>query len=113
MGSILSMQWPVSGSHHAIRRRTPDALLILSGTWLLWRGRAAVLWGLATHNDIVRARGYRLQLVGVLQRVWRRDRPGVEAWVDALLRRRAAGARTSSGNAGNGARATPLLLQET
>jgi uncharacterized protein YjbJ (UPF0337 family) len=85
MGSILSMQWPVSG-----RKRTgqlPDALLVLEGAVHQMRGRIAVLRGTLLHNDIMRARGHRQQLVGMLQRFWKRDRQSVEAWVDSLLRR--------------------------
>jgi hypothetical protein len=46
-----------------------------------------VLRGTLFHNDILRALGYRQQLVGMLQRFWRRDRKSIEAWVDALLRK--------------------------
>jgi hypothetical protein len=56
----------------------------------------SVIRGTLLHNDIMRAQGHRQQLVGMLQRYWRRDRRSVEAWVDALLRR---GRSTPAGRA--------------
>ena len=88
MGSILSMQWPVSSTKRT--REMPAALLVVAGTLHQFRGQISVVRGTLFHNDIMRARGYRQQLVGMLQRFWRRDRQSVEAWVDALLRRSAA-----------------------
>lgn len=85
MGSILSMQWPVSSNKRT--RHMPPAVLVASGALHQWRGRIAVIQGTLLHNDILRARGYRQQLVGMLQRFWKRDRQSIEAWVDALLRR--------------------------
>lgn len=85
MGSILSMQWPISGSSRP--RQLPGALLAMAGAIHQLRGRISVIRGTLFHNDILRALGYRQQLVGMLQRFWKRDRRSVEAWVDALLRR--------------------------
>jgi hypothetical protein len=65
----------------------PAALLVVSGIFHQFRGQIFVLRGTLFHNDIMRARGYRQQLVGMLQRFWKRDRQSVEAWVDSLLRR--------------------------
>jgi hypothetical protein len=87
MGSILSMQWPI-----AEERRSglwQDLTLVIAGAIHQLRGRVSVIRGTLFHNDIMRALGYRQQLVGMLQRFWRRDRKSVEAWVDALLRRSA------------------------
>lgn len=88
MGSILSMQWPIPEQRRP--RQWPAALLILAGAIHQWRGRISVIRGTLFHNDIMRALGYRQQLVGMLQRFWKRDRRSVEAWVDALLRRNVA-----------------------
>jgi hypothetical protein len=82
MGSILSMQWPIAEQQH---RRVPEVLLVIQGTLHQLRGRLSVLRGTLFHNDILRAVGYRQQLVGMLQRFWRRDRKSIEVWVDALL----------------------------
>ena len=87
MGSILSMQWPISTTKRT--RRLPPVLLVAAGALHQLRGRIAVLRGTLLHNDILRAQGYRQQLVGMLQRFWKKDRQSVEAWVDALLRRNA------------------------
>ncbi len=84
MGSILSMQWPVSEKR---QRPTPGGLLVIAGAMHQIRGRISVLRGTLLHNDIMRANGYRQQLVGMLQRFWKRDRKSVELWLDALLRR--------------------------
>ena len=84
MGSILSMQWPVSEQERP--RPLPSALLVVAGAVHQLRGRISVLRGTLSRNDIMRATGYRQQLVGMLQRFWKRDRRSVEAWVDALLR---------------------------
>jgi hypothetical protein len=88
MGSILSMQWPVSTTKRP--HQVPSALLIMAGALHQLRGRIAVMRGTLSHNDILRAQGYRQQLVGMLQRFWKQDRKSVEVWVDALLRRGAA-----------------------
>jgi uncharacterized protein YjbJ (UPF0337 family) len=85
MGSILSMQWPVQDSKRL--RPLPDFIHILKGAVHQARGRLSVITGTLLHNDIMRARGHRQQLVGLLQRFWRRDRRSVEAWIDALLKR--------------------------
>ena len=85
MGSILSMQWPISSVKQT--RKVPPALLVAAGVLHQLRGRLAVLRGTMLHNDILRAQGHRQQLVGMLQRFWKKDRQSVEAWVDALLRR--------------------------
>lgn len=106
MGSILSMQWPMPESRH---RRQPDAVLIVAGVIHQLRGRISVLRGIMTHNDIMRAQGHRQQLVGMLQRFWRRDRQSVEAWVDALLRR---GANTSPGRPAWRPRTAPKILHQ-
>jgi hypothetical protein len=87
MGSILSMQWPIAEQEQ--HRWLSDAILVTAGTFYQFRGRISVLRGTLLHNDILRALGYRQQLVGMLQRFWRRDRKSVEAWVDTLLRRNA------------------------
>ena len=84
MGSILSMQWPMSEQQRP--RQWPPALLVMAGAMHQLRGRISVIRGTLFHNDIMRALGYRQQLVGMLQRFWKRDRRSVEAWVDALLR---------------------------
>ena len=85
MGSILSMQWPISSVKQT--RKLPPAVLVAAGALHQMRGRLAVLRGTMLHNDILRAQGHRQQLVGMLQRFWKKDRKSVEAWVDALLRR--------------------------
>jgi hypothetical protein len=85
MGSILSMQWPVSDTKR--QRHVPASMLVLAGAIHQMRGRISVIRGTLSHNDIMRALGYRQQLVGMLQRFWKRDRRSVEAWVDTLLRR--------------------------
>lgn len=84
MGSILSMQWPVPSSKH------PSAVLVVSGALLQMRGRLSVIRGSVFRNDILRARGHRQELVGMLQRFWKRDRRTIEAWVDAALRKHVA-----------------------
>ena len=84
MGSILSMQWPVPSS------KQPNAVLVVSGVIHQMRGRLSVLRGSVFHNDILRARGHRQQLVGMLQRFWKRDRRTIEAWVDAAVRKNVA-----------------------
>ena len=84
MGSILSMQWPVPTS------KQPNAVLVMSGTLHQMRGRLSVLRGSIFHNDILRAQGQRQQLVGMLQRFWKRDRRTIEAWVDAALKKHVA-----------------------
>lgn len=84
MGSILSMQWPVPARRP---RQAPSAFLVMAGLIYQVRGRIAVIRGTLSHNDIMRARGHRQELVGLLQRFWKRDRRSVELWVDALLRR--------------------------
>jgi hypothetical protein len=89
MGSMLSMQWPATVRQRRAARPLPF-LPIVAGALHEWRGRVSVLHGIIFHDDSLRAIGYRQQLVGVLQRLWRRDRPSVEAWVDSLLRRGAA-----------------------
>lgn len=88
MGSILSMQWPISEDNR--RHQWPAALLATAGAIHQMRGRISVIRGTLFHNDILRALGYRQQLVGMLQRFWKRDRRSVEAWVDALLTRNVA-----------------------
>jgi hypothetical protein len=85
MGSILSMQWPTSQARRA--RQAPQALFVFAGAVHQTLGRVAVIRGILLHNDILRARGYRQQVVGMLQRFWKRDRRSVEIWVDALLRK--------------------------
>lgn len=112
MGSILSMQWPVPTS-----KRTgflPDAVLALSGVVHQTRGRISTWRGTLFHNDIMRARGHRQQLVGMLQRVWKRDRRSVEAWVDSALSKNIAPptslTKTSWRSRPHGAR---MLHQET
>jgi hypothetical protein len=87
MGSILSMQWQISENRRS--RQWPGAMLVLAGAVHQLRGRVSVIRGTLSQNDIMRALGYRQQLVGMLQRFWRRDRRSVEVWVDALLRRNA------------------------
>ena len=85
MGSILSMQWPVSESRR--HQHVPGAMLVVSGALHQLRGRISVIRGTLSHNDIMRALGYRQQLVGMLQRFWKQDRRSVEVWLDTLLRR--------------------------
>jgi hypothetical protein len=85
MGSILSMQWPVPTSKRT--RQLPDSVLVMAGAFHQVRGRISVLRGTLFHNDILRAMGHRQQLVGMLQRFWKRDRHSVELWVDTVLRK--------------------------
>ena len=70
MGSILSMQWPISSAKRT--RHLPPAMLVAAGALHQCRGRIAVIRGTLLHNDILRAQGYRQQLVGMLQRFWKR-----------------------------------------
>ena len=109
MGSILSMQWPISSAKRT--RTLPPTLLAVAGALHQLRGRIAVIQGTLSHNDILRARGYRQQLVGMLQRFWKRDRKSVEAWVDALLRRGAPA--PAAKYAWRAHTATPALHRET
>ena len=85
MGSILSMQWPVPASKRT--RQWPEPVLVMSGAFHQIRGRVSVLRGTLFHNDILRATGHRQQLVGMLQRFWKRDRQTIEFWVDSVLRK--------------------------
>ena len=85
MGSILSMQWPVPSSKGT--RQAPPAMLVAAGALHQFRGRIAVMRGALFHNDILRAKGHRQQLVGKLQRFWKKDRRSVELWVDERLRK--------------------------
>jgi hypothetical protein len=107
MGSILSMQWPVSTAKRT--RNLPPAILVAAGALHQLRGRLAVIQGTLFHNDILRARGYRQQLVGMLQRFWKRDRQSVEAWVDALLRRGISTPPAKSKSAWRARTVTPIL----
>jgi hypothetical protein len=109
MASILSMQWPVSSSRR--QRILPPSLLVVAGALHQFRGQIAVVRGTLLHNDILRARGYRQQLVGMLQRFWKRDRKSIETWVDALLRRNAS--HPPARHAWRARTATPVLYQET
>ena len=109
MGSILSMQWPMSTTKRT--RNLPPVLLVAAGALHQLRGRIAVLRGTLLHNDILRAQGYRQQLVGMLQRFWKKDRQSVEAWVDALLRRNAPPAPVRY--AWRARTVTPILHQES
>lgn len=109
MGSILSMQWPISSNKRA--RQVPPALLVVAGTLHQYRGRIAIIRGTLFHNDIMRAQGYRQQLVGMLQRFWRRDRQSIEAWVDALLRRNVPPPPVRHSRRARNA--SPILHQET
>jgi uncharacterized protein YjbJ (UPF0337 family) len=79
------MQWPSTARRRNESRRG-TAWNVISGSWHELSGRLTVLRGNLTHNDILRARGYRTQLVGMLQRLWGRDRDSVERWVDTRLR---------------------------
>lgn len=85
MGSILSMQWP-SPARRRNESRLGTAWNVIAGSWHELIGRFTVLRGTLSHNDILRARGYRTQLVGMLQRLWGRDRTSVERWVDTRMR---------------------------
>ena len=85
MGSILSMQWPVPTSKRT--RQLPDSVLVMAGAFHQMRGRVSVLRGTLFKNDILRATGHRQQLVGMLQRFWKRDRRSIELWVDTVLRK--------------------------
>jgi uncharacterized protein YjbJ (UPF0337 family) len=85
MGSIISVQWPVPSSKRT--RQAPPAMLVAAGALHQFRGRIAVIRGSLFHNDILRAKGHRQQLVGMLQRFWKQDRRSIELWVDALLRK--------------------------
>ncbi len=109
MGSILSMQWPISSGKRT--RNLPPAMLVAAGALHQWRGRIAVIRGTLLHNDILRAQGYRQQLVGMLQRFWKRDRKSVEVWVDALLRRNVP--VPPARNAWRARAVTPILHQES
>jgi hypothetical protein len=109
MGSILSMQWPISEAQQR-RRQLPSILLGIAGAVHQVRGRVSVLRGTLSHNDILRAVGYRQQLVGLLQRFWRKDRSSVEAWVDALLRKNVV--PTPVARTAWRPRSAPLILSE-
>jgi len=85
MGSMLSMQWPSSARRRG-ESRPGTTWNVVTGSWHELSGRMTVLRGTLLHNDILRARGYRTQLVGMLQRLWGRDRASVERWVDTRLR---------------------------
>jgi uncharacterized protein YjbJ (UPF0337 family) len=85
MGSILSMQWP-SQARRQDASRSGTTWNVIAGSWHELVGRMTVLRGTLERNDILRARGYRTQLVGMLQRLWGRDRASVEKWVDTRLR---------------------------
>lgn len=113
MGSILSMQWPIQETRRP-PRQVPDAVHVIAGLVRQAYGRISVIRGTLSHNDILRAAGYRQQLVGMLQRFWKRDRQSVEAWVEALLRRGAA-ARPNAVTrpAWRATTASPILHQET
>ena len=110
MGSILSMQWPVPSSKRT--RQLPDSVLVMAGAFHQMRGRVSVLRGTLFHNDILRAMGHRQQLVGMLQRFWKRDRPSIELWVDTVLRKNIAPPtiRKTSWRGGSSAR---MLHQES
>lgn len=109
MGSILSMQWPMSESRPS--GQLPDVVHVIRGVIHQLRGRISVIRGTLLHNDIMRAQGHRQQLVGMLQRYWRRDRKSVEAWIDALLRR---GNQSPRRTARRTSRKVPAILhQET
>lgn len=111
MGSILSMQWPVPTSKRT--RQLPDSVLVMAGAFHQMRGHVSVLRGTLFHNDILRAMGHRQQLVGMLQRFWKRDRRSIELWVDTVLRKNIAPptiTRSSSWRARTTAR---MLHQET
>jgi hypothetical protein len=112
MGSILSMQWPIQETSRR-PRQVPGVFHVLAGVVHQVRGRLSVMRGTLSHNDILRAMGYRQQLVGMLQRFWKRDRQSVEAWVDALLRRGAARPNAATRPAWRGRTASPILHQET
>lgn len=85
MGSILSMQWPVTRPKRS--RQVPPLIHAAAGAVHQLRGRVAVAKGILFHNDILRARGHRQQLVGMLQRFWKRDRASVELWIDSVLKK--------------------------
>src|SRR5688572_188899 len=89
MGSILSMQWPIQETSRR-PRQVPGVFHVLAGVVYQARGRLSVMRGTLSHNDILRATGYRQQLVGMLQRFWKRDRQTIEAWVDAAVRKNVA-----------------------
>ena len=109
MGSILSMQWPIQETRRR-PRQVPGVFHVLAGVVYQARGRLSVMRGTLSHNDILRAMGYRQQLVGMLQRFWKRDRQSVEAWVDALLRRGAPAPAVNHVRRANTVR--PILHQE-
>ena len=110
MGSILSMQWPVPTSKRT--RQLPDSVLMMAGAFHQIRGRVSVIRGTLFHNDILRAMGHRQQLVGMLQRVWKRDRRSVEHWVDTVLRKNIAPPTIRKPSWRTSA-TSPLLHQET
>ncbi len=110
MGSILSMQWPVSENRRP--RQWPNAMLVVAGAVHQARGRISVIRGTLFHNDIMRALGYRQQLVGMLQRFWKRDRASIEAWLDTLLLRNAPPASVLR-HAWRSRNASTILQQET
>lgn len=88
MASILSVHLPISSSGRT--RQLPSAMFVAAGALHQVRGRIGVIHGTLFHNDIRRAQGHRQQVVGMLQRFWKRDRQSIEAWVDARLRRNVA-----------------------
>lgn len=79
------MQWPVPTNKRT--RQLPDSVLVMAGAFHQIKGRVSVIRGALFRNDILRATGHRQQLVGMLQRFWKRDRRTVELWVDAALRK--------------------------
>ena len=109
MGSILSMQWPVPTSKRT--RQLPDSVLVMAGAFNQMRGRVSVFRGTLFHNDILRAMGHRQQLVGMLQRVWKRDRRSVELWIDTVLKKNIAPPTTRKPSWGNRT-ASRMLHQE-
>ncbi len=111
MGSILPMQWPVNEQQRD--RQFPDVLNVVAGALHQLHGRLSVIAGTVTHNEIMRARGHRRQVVGLLQRFWRRDRRSVEAWVDALLKRGKSKHVSATRPAWRPRPATTILHQET
>ena len=110
MGSILSMQWPVPTNKRT--RQLPDSVLVMAGAFHQIRGRVSVFRGTLFHNDILRAMGHRQQLVGMLQRVWKRDRRSIELWIDTVLRKNIA-PPTIRKPSWRSRSSSPMLHQET
>ncbi|HEX9564172.1 MAG TPA: hypothetical protein VF981_09380 [Gemmatimonadaceae bacterium] len=99
MGSMMSMQWPSPARRRQAESHRRALPHLVAGAWHEMGGRLQVLRGVILRDDTIRALGYRQQLIGMLQRLWGRERGSVEAWVDAHLRRQSGGSPGGGGHA--------------